>query len=190
MNRKPWVIIITVVTVCTVILGHVNVGAQSVQSTAQIVKATFLYNFAKFINWPDKAFKSPDSPILLCILGENTLGEALTVIKNKAAGGRRLLIRYCSDVAETDGCHILFISPSEKENFSHILEEIKGTPCLTVSDTETFTQHGGMIYLFQQGNKIRFEINLEASKEARIKISSQLLKLARLFKTDEQGGKR
>ena len=186
MNRKPWVIIITVMTVCAVILGHVNVGAQSVQSTAQVVKATFLYNFAKFIKWPDKAFKSPNSPIVLCILGEDTLGDAFTVIKNKTAGGRRVLIHYFKDVSEIDICHILFISSSEKNNFSQILKYIKGIPYLTVSDTETFTQHGGMIYLFQQGNNIRFEINLKAAEEAHLKISSQLLKLARLFKADEQ----
>ncbi len=184
MNRKFWVVL-TVMTLCIVMTETVNLDAQPVRSTAQVVKATFLYNFAKFIDWPNNTFKNPDSPILLCILGENTLGEALTVIKNKTAGGRRLLIRYCRDVAETDGCHILFISPSEKENFSHILKDIKGVPCLTVSDTETFTQHGGLIYLFQKGNKIRFEINLEASRKARLKISSHLLKLARLFKADE-----
>ena len=185
MNKKLWVAI-TAMTVYAVMLIPVNIGAQPVRSTSQVVKTTFLYNFAKFIKWPDKAFKSPDSPIVLCILGEDTLGDALTVIKNKTASGRRLLIRYVRDVSEIDICHILFISSSEKDNFSQILKYIKGIPYLTVSDTETFTQHGGMIYLFQQGNNIRFEINLKAAEEAHLKISSQLLKLARLFKADEQ----
>jgi hypothetical protein len=161
---------------------HSEANAESLRSSENAVKATFLYNFTKFVEWPEGAFESPESSIILCILGEDIFGEAVKVIENKTAGGRQLVIRYSQSVAEIGGCHVLFISASEKKAFPRILEALRGVPVLTVSDAETFTQHGGIIRFFREDNKIRFEINLTAAKAARLKISSRLLKLARIFK--------
>ncbi len=159
-----------------------NAASQAAKSSEYIVKATFLYNFAKFVEWPADAFEGPDAPVILCILGEDIFGDALKTIENKVIRGRNLLIRQCQDTNETKGCHILFISPSEDEKLPKILSDMKGMPSLTVSDTEGFVQSGGIIRFFTMGNKIRFEINPEAAKLSHLKISSRLLKLARIFK--------
>ncbi|QTA87601.1 YfiR family protein [Desulfonema magnum] len=159
-----------------------NTASQTVKSSEYVVKATFLYNFAKFVEWPAHAFERPDTPVILCILGKDIFGDALKTIENKVIRGRTLLIRHCQDTNEAKGCHILFISPSGDKNLQEILSDIKDTPCLTVSDTEAFAQRGGIIRFFTMGNKIRFEINPEAAKRSHLKISSRLLKLARIFK--------
>lgn len=183
MSRHCYAIL-SVMIACLLMSGHTYGHAQSIRSTEQVVKATFLYNFAKFVEWPDGTFTTPDSPIILCILGDNPFGRALAAIENKNIKGRRLGIRLCRDVSETTGCHILYISPSEQKQVPHILNSIKHQSFLTVSDTEMFGKKGGMIYLFKTEHSVQFEINLEVARKARLKISSRLLKLARIIDSD------
>ncbi|OQX09074.1 MAG: hypothetical protein BWK80_47330 [Desulfobacteraceae bacterium IS3] len=143
------------------------------------VKAAFLYNFAKFVQWSDTAFKSPDEPLVLCILGESPFGNALGTIENKEVlNKRKLSVKLCKNIRDVSVCHILFISSSEEENLSSILSVIKTMPMLTVSDTEGFAQRGVMINLINMDNKLRFEVNTDAVNKMPFRLSSQLLKLA------------
>jgi len=146
------------------------------------VKATFLYHFAQFAEWDSGVFKSDNSPLMLCIIGEDPFGDALKDIENKNIRGRPLLIRMCKNLTDIHGCHILFVSQSEEGNLMNILSDIKGESCLTVSDLEGFTQLGGIIKFFIVENKVRFEINPDAADRSRIKLSSRLLKIANIFK--------
>ncbi len=142
------------------------------------IKAAFLYNFAKFIQWPGSAFIDPESPFSICILGKDPLMDALQSITAKTVRGRRIVISYSKDIMSVKECHILFVTKSEKSGIKHIISKLKGSPVLTVSDMDDFVKAGGMIGMVRVKNKIRFHINLVSAQDSGMMISSQLLKLA------------
>lgn len=144
------------------------------------LKAAFLYNFAKFIDWPSKAFPSANTPFTFCVLGADPFGADLErTINNETLGGRQTVIRRLKRQQDAETCHILFISGSEKESVGQILGTLKNTTILTVSEFDSFTQHGGMINLYMKENRIRFEINVAPAEHVGLRISSKLLKLAK-----------
>lgn len=158
----------------------IKAGAES----ESYVKAAFLYNFAKFVEWPAGTFENPEAPVVLCILGKDPFGPALRTIENKTVGKRKLFIVKRLELSGKENIHILFVSTSEKKNAASILSALRNRPVLTVSDTQGFAHSGGMICLIKADRKIRFEINVRAAKLSGLKISSRLLKLARIV---EQG---
>jgi len=143
-----------------------------------LIKAAFLYNFAKFVEWPANAFTHESDPIRLCILGTDPFGDALDSIESKMINNRRLEIKRCETVEETPNCHILFVSSSERNSVPQILNAFKNLATMTVGDMEDFGRLGGIINFIIVENKVRFEINLESAQKAGLKISSKLLKLA------------
>ena len=153
--------------------------AQESPPTEHQLKAAFLLNFAKFVEWPPAAFGDPTAPIVLGILGDNPFGIILEqTIRGKAINDRPLVVKEFHSAAEATNCHILFISPSEKARLPQILAGLHGASVLTVSELDRFTESGGMINFIRQGNKIRFQINETAAKTVSLKISSKLLSLA------------
>ena len=146
------------------------------------IKAAYLYNFAKFVEWPAEELADPSLPLSVCIYGKDPFGAALDSIKDKTVKGRKLVISRSSEINKLEGCHILFISPSEKNNLSVILKKLRDMHILTVSDMEGFASNGGMINLNKVENKIRLEINLDAAEISGLKMSSKLLKLAKIIK--------
>ena len=158
--------------------------AETTASQEYLIKAAFLYNFAKFVDWPSDAFKDEQSPLYLSILGDDPFGSALDSLRDKTVRGRPLVIRRCKSIEQVAGSHILFISPSEKDNLRPILNALKNSSILTVSETDRFGQQGGMINFLTVDNKIQFEINPVAAQGGRLKIGSQLLKLARITATE------
>jgi hypothetical protein len=143
------------------------------------VKAAFLYNFAKFVDWPSEAFSTADSPLVLGILGEGPVGRAaVQSLADKKVKGRRLEVRLLSGIEEARKCHILYISADEQPRLAWILDFLHGSSILTVSGIERFAERGGCIGLITVEQKIRFEINLEATRKAGLVVSSQLLALA------------
>ena len=153
--------------------------AQDAAPTEYQIKAAFLYNFAKFVEWPPEAFATPTSPIVIGVLGDNVFGNNLQqTINNKVLNNRPLQFKEFHSVIEATNCHILFISTSEKARFQKIMEGLRGSSVLTVSETPEFIGAGGMINFMLEANKIRFQINDEAAKKAGLKISSKLLSLA------------
>lgn len=164
----------------------------SVFATAQpdafqeyFVKGAFLYNFARFVEWPQKAFTSEQDPVTICILGEDPFGSALDQLRGKTTGNRKILVRQHVNISEIDHCNILFISKSEQAKLAEILPSSHRRSMLTVSDMENFAEQGGIIGLVTVENKIRFEVNLDAARRANLKISSQLLKLANIVKDNK-----
>lgn len=144
------------------------------------VKAAFLFNFAKFVEWPADAFSGAASPIVICVLGEDPFGDALGSLKGKTANGRPIVIRYAATLGELERCHLLFISSSEKANLPKILQTAKGWSILTVGDMNGFAQNGGIINMVKGESRVGIEINLEAAQRSRLKISSKLLALAKI----------
>jgi hypothetical protein len=157
-----------------------NAMAQETQPTESRVKAAFIYNFAKFIEWPADAFTDKSSPLVIGVLAENNsfAADLQQTVQGKTANNRPLIIKEFRSVAEATNCHILFISASVKKPTSEILSGVRGTNVLTVGETERFTENGGMINFVLEDNKVRFQINDETAKKAGLKISSKLLSLA------------
>lgn len=145
------------------------------------VKAAFLYNFAKFIQWPDSAFADEHTPLCIGTIGHDPFGEALDDIAAKTVQARPVEIRRFEDIQDIDFCHILFINLSEQEQLAPLLARLKGRSILTVSEIEHFAQAGGMVNFVVQGQKIRLEINPLSAEQAGLKISSKLLQLATII---------
>ena len=153
--------------------------AQGTPPTEYQIKAAFIFNFARFIEWPPQAFADTTSPFVIGILGESTFRDDLQkTIGNKAVDDHPLKILQLYTPTSATNCHILFISSSEKPRLPQILKVVNGTSVLTVGEMERFTENGGMINFVQEGSKIRFQINNEAATGAGLKISSKLLNLA------------
>ena len=142
------------------------------------IKAAFLYNFAKFVEWPSEAFDDEDSTLILGVFGDDPFGAALQSLRGKTVRGRRLIIKRFDSLLDLDQCHILFITSSAPQQQQKALESLEGSNVLTVGEMQRFAQMGGIINFVIRKNKLRFEINLDAGKRAGLVISSQLLKLA------------
>ncbi len=140
------------------------------------VKAAFLYNFVKFVEWPPAAFRDDRSPIEICVHGTDPFGQSLDdVVKGETVGARGLSIRR---PASFEGCHVLFVCASERERMSEVLAAVGGRPVLTVADSDGFLRAGGMINFVLDEGRVRFRINQAAAERVRLTISSKLLRLA------------
>lgn len=147
------------------------------------VKALFLYNFAKYIEWPPAAFFGTNSPITIGIIGEDNFGAALpSAVNAKTVGGRSFAIKHLSANDNLQGCQILFISGSESANTATILGKVGAQPILTVGEDGTFLEEGGIINFVLKNGNVRLEINLASSDKAGLKISSRLLAVADIVK--------
>jgi hypothetical protein len=145
------------------------------------LKAAFLYNFAQFVEWPADAFASGDAPIVIGVLGDNPFGGALEqAVRGKSVNGRGIQIRYYPSIESIDRCHVLFVSSSQRFNTAAVLQKA-GDSTLTVGDYDGFTRDGGLFRFLTEANKVRFEVNLDAAQRSRLKISSKLLKLAKIY---------
>lgn len=146
------------------------------------VKAAFLYNFVKFVEWPASAFRDDRSPFEICVYGTDPFGESLDgVVKGETVGGRGLAIRRPSHLAggaSFEGCHVLFIAGSERERAPEVLAALGSRPVLTVGDSDGFLRAGGMINFVLDEGRVRFLINQGAAERARLTISSKLMRLA------------
>ncbi|GFO70484.1 hypothetical protein GMLC_40630 [Geomonas limicola] len=142
------------------------------------VKAAFLYNFLKFVEWPSDSTTSSGS-LTLGILGKDPFGEAIEEVRGKTAKGRRIAVVHLRTPEEARDCDLLFISASERGRLAQILKTVQNYRVLTVADQEGFCQAGGMINLVSVKNRVGFEVNMAAATRVRLRISSQLLKLAR-----------
>jgi hypothetical protein len=146
-------------------------------------KAAFLYNVAKFVEWPPGAFKGPNDPIVSCILGETPLDSVLEQgAKGKTVGDRKFVMRHISDVRQASGCHILFVSASERKRWRSIFEGTKNSGILTVGESDGFATEGGVINFKLDGDKIRIQVNLEAANQEGLRLSSRLLSLSQIVK--------
>jgi hypothetical protein len=143
------------------------------------VKAAYIYNFAKFVEWPVRV-KDRSDVIHVCIIGDDPFGPSLATIEGKTAGGRSLGTRRLTSLQQAGGCQMLYIADSEERDLERIVEAVKDTPVLTISDTKGFTQRGVMVNFYMENNKVLFEINPNAAMRAGLKISSALLRIARI----------
>lgn len=154
------------------------------------VKAAFLFNFAKFIDWPENSFASPQSPFSVCVLGADPFGRALDdALRGKAIAARPVVVSRLRDPAMARQCQIAFVSASEKSRLPSVFGAVRGSSVLLVGETENFAASGGTIQFTLEDNHIRFTINTDAAERSRLQISSKLLALARIVRDTPRNGK-
>lgn len=191
-TRLPWRTRLLVVIAGVMAVGELDGGiarAESDPTREYMVKATCLFNFAKFVEWPSAAFASSNAPIVIGILGDDEFGPFLNeVIRGETVKGRPLDVRRSRAVADLKGCHILFVSRSESARADRILAELGDAPILTVGETKGFTDGGGTLNFFIDGGKVRFEINLATARRRGLRIPAQLCSLARMIGSAAEGG--
>jgi len=165
-------------------LVSAGVSGQSIDEYQ--VKAAFLYNFAKFVEWPSELMENSHEPITICVLGQNPFGKSLAnVVNSKTISGHPILIRMIAAIRPGESCHVLFISGSERKRLPAILEAVRTASILTVGEGEGFAGEGGMIGFRLDDGKVRFEINLLAAEQQKLRISSKLLNLAASVKNSK-----
>lgn len=143
------------------------------------VKAAFIYHFMQLVDWRDENFD--DSPTIeVCTVGEDRFqGELENAMNGKTVHSRSINVRHLHREADLSGCEVVYLDGDDRKLARSAIEALKGRPVLTIGDGDTFLQDGGMIRFLMEDNKIRFEINLNASQKAQLKISSRLLLLAK-----------
>jgi hypothetical protein len=154
------------------------------------VKSAFLYNFTKFVEWPPGSFKDDRDPLVIGYIGNDEFGSTIErTVSGRTVNGRQLKIRRFRRGQSVVACHVLFIGASERDQLAQIFEGLKGASILTVGETNGFGQYGGIINLFMEESKVRFEINLDAVEQSRLKISSKLLSLAKIVRGGQRAGR-
>ncbi len=150
------------------------------------IKAAFLYNFTKFVEWPADRFADDSAPIILCIFGKDPFGATLgDTVSGKIVKGRHIDTKRINIVDDLDACHVLFVGSSGRERLRQIVASSHRANVLTVGDMDDFVELGGIIGLTKRANKIRFEINLVAAKQARLKLDLKLVTLASSVKKSD-----
>ena len=167
-----------------VVLALLVAGAPLTAQTASApaLKAAFVYNFAKFAEWPADAGKA--GPLTICVLGDLQIANELeSTIKGRTIDGREVLVvRIQPEGVRV--CHVLYVSGFDAKRWQQIIDDLKNAPVLTVGDADHFAEGGGIAGLFIDDGRVRFAVNVEAAKRARLQISSRLLSLAKLVKDE------
>jgi len=156
-----------------------NVSAGLAQGTSEYeVKAAFLYNFAKFVEWP----APPSSGFALCVVGDDPFGDRLEkMVGGKTLNGLPIDVRRLRIGENPRRCQVAFIGAADHESRA-VLETLRGANVLTVGDSPNFARDGGIINFILKDNKVYFEINVDAAEQAHLKISSKLLNLAKIIR--------
>ncbi len=157
------------------------------QFTEYEVKAAYIFNFTKFINWPESSFDNSTSPYVLGIYGNDPFGEIIKkIIGNRQSNDRKWVVKYYNRPEQIKKCHILFITDVRNSEVNQLLETIENKPILSVGDeVDQFCQQGGIINFTPKNSSKRFEINNKKAKKAGLSISSKLLMLSKIITTDE-----
>jgi hypothetical protein len=144
------------------------------------LKAGVLYHIIDYVEWPKDSLPESQPAIQIGLLGQLPFPECLELLEGKTIQGRKLVVKRLADVSAAADCQVLFIGASEKPRLSEIMAELQDRPVLTVSEVDGFAERGGMVNLVATQNRIAMEINRKAVGRARLSLSSELLKLARV----------
>jgi hypothetical protein len=172
---------------CLVCFGAVGARSAPQVQNAEVsqVKAAYLYNFAKFVEWPSETFRSPEDPAVICVIGDDRTGATLErAIVGKKANGRRIEAMSPRSTDDFKICNVLFIGFTDKGHIAPILHSLEGSRVLAVGQSDMFISLGGMINLLEKDGTITLEIGQKTIDSAGLKVSSRLLVVARIVKDD------
>lgn len=151
-----------------------STAGQAQVSTEQQLKAAYLVNFLKYVEWPEHHAKAT-----ICLFGRETMGNALANYEGRSVAGRPIELRRVSGPDQLADCRILYVPDTEEARFAAVLRWVEGLPILTVSDAEFFARQGGGIALVREDTRLGFDVNLNTLNRARLKPASQMMRLAR-----------
>lgn len=164
-------------------------GAESVVSKEYQLKAAFLYNFTKFVEWPSPHFRDASQPITIGVLGRNPFGDELQkLVAGRTVNGRPIAVRGLISAREAREVDLVFVAADEDEQFAELLAVLAGAQVVTVGESRRCAALGGVITFTMEADKVRFEINQGTAEAAGLKISAQLLKLATVVRQRPAGG--
>ena len=158
--------------------AHLSPRGTELPSSEYLLKAAYLFNFAKFTEWPRPVFPGPGASLRLCVLGHNPFGAALKALDGRTIKGRPIVTEKIRDAADSRDCHVVFISAFENRHRDEDLITTAGRRALTISDSPGFARAGGMIGLMTVNDRIRFEVNLVSAAKYGLKFDVRMLQLA------------
>jgi hypothetical protein len=171
---RPWLLVLL-----TLVLASTRGSGDEPALTKYQIEAVFLYNFAKYVDWPAAAFSEAAAPLTIGVLGTDPFGDNLQhAVEGKTIKGRPFVLRHLTVDSDLRCCQILFISHSAAADMEKILERAAALPILTVGEDDAFAQNGGIIDFVLKDAKVRLEIDLPAARQAGLTISSRLLAVA------------
>jgi len=174
-----WTAIFALVALAVSVLAAAEKAVETPPLSEYQVKALFLFNFAKYVDWPADAFQNDGTPIVIGLVGQDSFGDSFQKITaGRSINGRQVVIKHVDNAEEYKTCQILFVSASEKDRLAPILDAVKDSAVLTVGESDGFLSEEGIINLTKKANKVRLEINLKAAQKARLQLSSRLLTVA------------
>lgn len=200
LTRVVWLVLILLLVVPIALQVRADHGSE------YHIKASFMYNFIRFVDWPKEKMADSNEPIAIGILGKDPFSRAFEPLKDWHINGRKVVVKRFKGFEELKKsgekgkaelqrtintirkCYVLFICYSEKEMLTEAINSVKGHPVLTVGDMKGFLETGGIINFVMEEKKVRFEINIRAAKRAKLKISSRLLRLAKRVIEDKSPG--
>ena len=165
-----------VLSICVMLVGARTSMLQG-PSTESQVKAAFLYNFAKFIEWPSQVFPRRDSGFTICLAGDPFEGALDKTVEGENLDNRPLVVRRIAPGEDMRGCQIVYVAPNT-QRLAEIVNAAGAAPILTVGETEEFINNGGIIRFTETGHRVHFQINPDAAERVSLKVSSRLLRLA------------
>jgi hypothetical protein len=179
----------TAVIVMLALLHIPILQAQQPKVSEYQVKATYLYNFGRFVQWPPNVAAAEGNSFSICVIGQDPFGSALdSILAGETIDGKAVVAKRVAKAQDALNCRVLYISSSEESRLKQVLMGLDKAGVLTVSDIPQFSQRGGMIQFVTAGNKIRFEVNLASAQEAGLTLSSDLLKVAATVRKTSQPG--
>jgi hypothetical protein len=173
------VVLTVVIAVGAVALPGDGARAAPAEATESQIQAVFLFNFARFVQWPEGAFAAGDAPFHICILGTDPFGRDLDeVVAGETVGGHPMAVRRLDQADDVGGCHIAYVDSTDAGRFRAALAAVQDHPTLLVSDLDRAAEQGAIIQFHRDGNRVRLRINLAAARSAGLTISSKLLRPA------------
>ena len=206
---KNKVYILVVLMLLAAVVTSSALAADSDQNRERKIKAAFLYNFIKFVEWPKEKMPDNDEPVVIGVVGMADSTKAFTAIAKKEVKGKKIIVKQFMDLCDSTKksnesksrekwnrdmkslkkCHIVFVSKCKslsKNDTAVLIDALKGTPVLTVGERPDFLKSGGIVNFLMQEKKIRFEVNLDSAKQNKVIIRSKLLKLAKRVIKEEK----
>jgi hypothetical protein len=166
------------------VLSATNAFGESKGYTEYKIKAGYIYNFARFIKWPERSFENAPGSFQICLIEGSAFETQFQKIEGKTISGKKLTVKRLNTQDKLQQCQILFIPSSEKNNMSAIIESLGDSNVLTVGDVRDFHLFGGMVSLIKKADRIKLEINLKATKRKGLQINAKLLEIATIVDGD------
>jgi len=177
--RAPFLGILGALLLCAA--AATTVWAQTDPLGEYQLKAAFLLNFAKFIEWPANPARDEKTPVAVCIFRFDPYGGALDeIVRGKKINNRDVVVRRVSELPDLKACQMIFLSSREDHMLPEALNSLQGSNALVVGESDGFAERGGAIQFYLENNRLRFAVNVDALQRAQLNVSSKLLALARI----------